>query len=82
MLGLAITSVGVGLMTMIAEDRPYGLIAFYLALLGVGLGATHQALTVLLVTPVDRDHHPNLLSAQQFMQNAGSVIGVQVKDLV
>jgi len=77
MLGMGITCISVGLLTTIHMNTPYALIAFYLFIMGLGLGATHQALTVLLIEPIDRTLHASMLSTQQFMQNSGSVIGVQ-----
>jgi len=77
LVGFALTTLSLGLMTSFHLSTPYVTMAVYLSILGVGLGLANHAVTLLMVSPLDRVYHANILSTQQFMQNAGSIVGVQ-----
>ncbi|WP_413451543.1 MDR family MFS transporter [Georgenia phoenicis] len=76
--GIAIQAVGVVLMATVGVDTPLWLVGIYLALMGVGQGASMQNLVLAVQNTVALKDMGAASSAVAFFRSLGGAIGVQV----
>jgi len=74
-LGSIIFTCALGLMTTVATDTPYALMAVYIFLLGAGLGLTMQTLTTAVQNSVEFRDMGVATSAVSFGRSLGGAIG-------
>ena len=76
--GLSVQAVGVGLMATVGASTPLWLVGGYLALMGIGQGASMQNLVLAVQNTVPLKDMGAASSAVAFFRSLGGAIGVQV----
>ncbi|QDB78070.1 MFS transporter [Georgenia wutianyii] len=76
--GLSVQALGVGLMATVGASTPLWLVGAYLALMGIGQGASMQNLVLAVQNTVPLKDMGAASSAVAFFRSLGGAIGVQV----
>lgn len=79
LFGCIFIALGCGLVGgLLTVDLNLVLLSFYIFLMGVGIGACLQTLTVVVQNSVERTDMASATSAQTFLRSMGGVLGVTV----
>ena len=78
MMGTAIMTVGVLLMTRLQIDTPYWQISIYAIMVGAGLGLSMQTIVIALQNAVDFKDMGVATSSNTFFRSLGSVFGTAI----
>eukprot|EP01117_Protostelium_nocturnum_P009832 TRINITY_DN3505_c3_g1_i2.p1 TRINITY_DN3505_c3_g1~~TRINITY_DN3505_c3_g1_i2.p1 ORF type:complete len:610 (-),score=167.10 TRINITY_DN3505_c3_g1_i2:124-1953(-) len=81
-VGMALTTLGVGLMSLLRLQTDYAAIFFWLLLIGVGIGLSMQVLVIILQASVPAREIPAVISANSFLRTVGGIIGVQIFQII
>jgi len=81
-IGMALTTLATGLMTLIRVDTSYGGFLAFMSILGIGLGFVTQVVTVMLLAAVTIRQVPATVVSDTFVRTCGGIVGVQVFQLV
>lgn len=76
--GLALLTVGIGLMATVGGSTPLWLISLYLLLAGLGLGASMQNLVLAVQNTVQLGNVGAATSTVTFFRSLGGAVGIQV----
>ncbi|MEV6207601.1 MDR family MFS transporter [Kitasatospora sp. NPDC051914] len=74
--GTLLLTVGFGLLGTARADTPYGLLALYMGVAGVGLGLTMQNLVLAVQNTVPREELGSASSVVTFFRTMGGAVGV------
>ena len=75
-IGLAIMTVGIALLSTLSETTPYWQLSIYAIMIGAGLGLSMQTIVIALQNSVDMKDLGIATSANTFFRSIGSTIGV------
>jgi len=81
-VGMALTLLAVGLLTLIRPSTTYGSFLPFLSILGLGLGFVTQVVTVMLLAAVTLKEVAATVVSDTFVRTAGGIVGVQVFQLI
>ena len=75
-MGLALMTVGIGMLSTLNETTPFWQLSIYAILIGAGLGLSMQTIVIALQNSVDMKDLGIATSANTFFRSIGSTIGV------
>lgn len=75
-MGLAIMTVGIAMLSTLNETTPFWQLSIYAVLIGAGLGLSMQTIVIALQNAVDMKDLGIATSANTFFRSVGSTIGV------
>eukprot|EP01117_Protostelium_nocturnum_P014243 TRINITY_DN540_c0_g1_i2.p1 TRINITY_DN540_c0_g1~~TRINITY_DN540_c0_g1_i2.p1 ORF type:complete len:592 (-),score=194.68 TRINITY_DN540_c0_g1_i2:127-1902(-) len=81
-IGMALTTLAVGLLSLVGTSTEYVPIFIWLLILGFGLGFATQVITVLLTSAIDKNETAATISTETFIRTVGGIVGVQVFQIV
>ena len=77
-VGLALMTAGIGLMSTLNETTAYWQLSLFEILVGAGLGLSMQTIVIALQNAIDFKHMGVATSANTFFRSIGSTIGVAI----
>ncbi|KAF9902664.1 hypothetical protein EC991_004721 [Linnemannia zychae] len=81
-IGLALSTVGTGLLTLLKEDSPHGMIIGFLFINGCGLGFSMQTIMLAIQSSVATSDIAVATANATFFRTVGSVFGVAISGTV
>lgn len=75
-IGLALVTLGIVLLSTLVEDTPFWQLALFAILIGAGLGFSMQTIVIALQNAIDFKHMGVATSSNTFFRSIGSTIGV------
>ncbi|KAK6611046.1 Multidrug resistance protein fnx1 [Botrytis cinerea] len=82
LITLAMLVIGTGLLATLDSNSPDWPIYIYLALTGIGYGATLTTTLLAIISAVSHDHHSVITSASYAFRSTGSTIGITIASAV
>ena len=81
-MGLALSSIGLGLMTRVTEHTNNGIVALYMFILGLGLGAVMQVLILAVQNSVEMKDMGVATTSTTFFRSMGTAFGMAIMGAV